>query len=242
MLGSSIQAQPQGPAPFGTGERITFRVKTDRFGAGGTATMWVDGPATLRGVSTVVLHSEVRVGVGPFRATSHTQSWLDLERMTTLRFTSRHRQVFSSSTEEIDVFPDERRWSSSRGSAGETATDLPLDELSFIYFVRTLPLRADSASQTLNRHYEQARNPSVVRVLGRDTLATPAGDFAVVVVEMTVREPRCRGGEGVITFWLSDDANRLPVRIASAMPGLVSAEFTLESYSAPTQRVVSTSP
>jgi hypothetical protein len=242
MLGSSIHAQTQVSLPFGAGERITYRVKTDRFGAAGTATMWVDGPATLRGVSTLVLHSEVQVGVGPFRATSHTQSWLDLERMTTLRFSSRHRQVLSSSAEEIDVFPDEGRWSSSRGRAGETETDRPLDELSYIYFVRTLPLRADSAGQTLNRHYDQVRNPSVVRVLRRDTLATRAGEFSVIVVEMTVREPRCTGGQGVITFWLSDDASRRPMRIASAMPGLVSAEFTLESYAAPTQRLVSATP
>src|SRR5262249_7226695 len=121
------------------------------------------------------------------------------------------------------------RWEEERGRTGESPTADPLDELSFIYYVRTLPLTSDTAERIV-RHYDRARNPVEVRVVGRDTLRTGAGEFATIIVEMRVRDARRYRGGGVIRLHLSDDSRRLPVRIESVMPILGAAVLTLESY------------
>jgi len=94
--------------------------------------------------------------------------------------------------------------------------------------VRTLPLVMDT-TYTFDRHFDAARNPISVHVVRRDTLTTPSGPVATVLVEMRVKDPRHYRGDGVISINLSDDAERIPVRIASTIPGVGTTIFTLDS-------------
>jgi hypothetical protein len=219
--------------PFSVGERLTYRVRIGKVGSG-HGVMSVDGPVEVRGRETYLLRSEVEARIGFVKASNATESWLDPERLTALRFRRRERRALLRNDETIAVFPDERRWEDEgkNGKGGETPTDVPLDELSFIYFLRTLPLGPDSAQEVV-RHYDPRRNPIEVRVVGRDSLETPAGSFNTLVVEMHVRDPgryEKDGGRGTIRLYLSDDARRIPVRIESAMPVFGRAVLTLESY------------
>lgn len=230
-------AAAQGTLPFGTGERLTYHVRVDKMGASGRGTMWIEGPVDVRGTSTLLLRSAVEVGIGPIKAINHTDSWLDASRMTSLRFEQRHRYLWSRRNSDVQLFPDEMRWTGSKGDSGVSLTDTPLDELSFIYFIRTLPLEPDS-SWSLNHHFEAERNPVCIRVIGRDTLRTALGESAVIVAELRVKDPRFTG-EGVIRLFLSDDGDRVPVRIESSLPGLGNAVFTLETFvRAPTRVAV----
>ncbi len=104
----------------------------------------------------------------------------------------------------VEIFPDEKRWTSQGGLSGVTSSDLPLDELSFLYYLRTLPLTGDSTI-TLSRHFDTARNPTTVTVVGREEIEVGAGRFRAIVVEMRVRDTRRYNGEGVIRFSFSDD-------------------------------------
>jgi hypothetical protein len=152
--------------------------------------------------------------------------------MAALRFRAVERRPFSKHEEEVELYPEERRWETEKGKSGDSPTDAPLDELSFIYFVRSLPLDTDSA-YTFNRFYDPQRNPTTVRVISRDSVATAAGRFSTVLVEMRVRDPQRYQGEGTLRFYLSDDACRIPVRIESAMPNVGLVTFSLESFEHP---------
>ena len=218
----------QATLPFGPGERLTYHVRVDKMRASGRGTMWIEGPTELRGASTLLLRSAVEVGIGPIKAIDKTDSWFDPSRMTALKFEQRHRYLFSRRSADVDLYPDEMRWTNSAGTSGTTQTDAPLDELSFIYYIRTLALDVDS-SFSLNRHYDASRNPVCISVAGRDNVRIPLGDFPVIVVELRVKDPRFTG-EGIIRLYLSDDADRIPVRIESTLPGLGSAVFTLETF------------
>lgn len=215
--------------PFAVGERLTYRLAVGRFGNVGRGVMSVDGPVDVRGVPTYVLRSEVHARIGFMPASDRTESWLDPDRMAALRFRKRERRAFSSNEEQVELFPDERRWADEHGRGGSSPTDVPLDELSFIYYLRTLPLAADSAGQ-LVRHYDPARNPIAVRVVGRDSVRTGAGTFATIIVEMRVKDARRYGGEGLVRLYLSDDAYRIPVRIESTVPVFGASVLTLESF------------
>src|SRR3954465_14122471 len=80
----------------------------------------------------------------------------------------------------------------------------PLDELSFMYFVRTLPM-VPGATYRFDRHFDAARNPITVNVIRREVIPTPVGEVHVFSLEMRVRDPRHYEGEGVIRIHLSDD-------------------------------------
>jgi len=214
--------------PFGAGERLTYHVRVDKMRASGRGTMWIEGPVDIRGKSTLLLRSAVEVGIGPIMAINHTHSWLDVSRMASLRFEQTHRYLWSRRNRDAELYPEEMRWAGSKGDSGSSLSDAPLDELSFIYYIRTLALAADTSFQ-LNRHYEAERNPVSINIAGRDKVRIPLGEFAVIVVELRVKDPRFTG-EGVIRLYLSDDADRIPVRIESTLPGLGSAVFTLEAF------------
>ena len=214
--------------PFAVGERLTFRARAARVGVTGRGAMWVEGPVAVRGRSAYLLRFDFQAGIGPLKALDRTESWFDPSAMTSLRFHKHERHPLSKHTERIELFPEQRRWEAEDGRIGDIPTDAPLDELSFMYFIRTLPL-ADDATYRLERHFEAGRNPASVRVVGRETVATPAGRFRAIALELRVNDPRRYRGEGVIRIHLSDDDRRIPVRIESTMPIIGSAVLTLES-------------
>lgn len=223
-------AEPAAAAlPFGVGERLTYGARVSRFGRVGEAVMWIEGPEDVRGISTYDLRFDFRARVGVLKAEDRTESWLDPRRMAALQFHKHERHPLSRHDEKVELFPDQQRWQSDDGESGESPTAAPLDELSFMYFIRTLPLVPDTVYQ-FNRHFDAARNPTTVRVVRREEVTTEAGAFHTVLVEMHVRDPRRYRGEGVIRIDLSDDDRRLPVRIVSSMPVIGTATLTLESH------------
>lgn len=228
----------QAPLPFGVGERLTYNVRVDKMRASGRGTMWVEGPVELRGLGTLLLRSSVEVGIGPIKAIDKTNSWIDPSRMAALKFEQRHRYLLSRRSADVQMYPEEMRWTSSTGDSGTSLTDAPLDELSFVYYLRTLALDGDS-SFSLNRHYDTARNPVCITIAGRDMVRIPLGEFSVTVVELRVKDPRFTG-EGLLRLYLTNDDDRIPVRIESALPGLGSAVFTLESFARAPERAVAT--
>lgn len=223
--------------PFDVGERLRYRVTLGRLGTVGEGEMSVDGPEAIRGTEALVLRSQVSARVGFVKTTERAQSWIDPTRMTALRYVKRTQRALSRDDEQqVELFPEERRWEDQQGHSRESPTSTPLDELSFIYYLRTLPLDADTTSSVV-RHYDAARNPIAVRVVGRDTVRTSAGTFPTIIVEMRVKDARRYGGEGVIRLHLSADAFRYPVRIESSIPVLGSTVLTLESVTRPPRRL-----
>ena len=218
----------QGPAslPFQVGERLEYRVEVGRLGVVGRGAMWIEGPVTVRGRETMVLRFELTAARGPIKAHDRTASWLDVREMTSLRFTKSERHPLSSHSEAIEIYPESRRWVDGHGILGESETAAPLDELSFLYYLRTLSFVGESTWR-FDRHFDRDRNPTTVRVVGSRTLRTPAGEFRTVQLEMRVRDPRRYRGDGLIRLDLSDDARRLLVRIESSMPMLGKTVLTL---------------
>jgi hypothetical protein len=214
--------------PFAPGERFTYSGRV-RSGISGRGTLWIEGPTELRGTPTWILHSDMEGRVGPIRATDQNASWLDPIRMTALRYTTRERHLLARRDDAVDIFGSEGRWSDGAGAAGELSMRDPLDELSFLYFLRTLPLTDDDAL-TVNRHFDVTRNPTVVRVVGREAVVVDAGRFRALIVEMRVRDTRRYRGDGVIRVTLSDDRCRLILRLESTVPDAGTATLSLQSY------------
>ncbi|MEO8564081.1 MAG: DUF3108 domain-containing protein [bacterium] len=223
-VASAAHAQDQAALPFAVGERLSYEGRVR--GIGGRGTMWIAGPVVVRGVQTFELHFDFKAKMGPISVSQKTISWLDPTRMAALRFTKQERNPIARHNETVELFPEERRWEGSDGASGDSPTNTPLDELSFIYFIRTLPLLTDS-TLTYSRHFDPVRSPTTVRVVGHEEVTTPAGTFSTVMVEMRVRDSSHYRGEGTIRFALTDDRCRIPVRIESAIPDAGDVVLTL---------------
>lgn len=225
-------AQSADTLPFGVGERMVYRARVANVGTVGRGAMWVEGPVMVRGVRTLLLRFDMSAGFGPVKASDRTSSWLDATRMTSLRYAKRERSPVANHQEEVDLYPEEKIWRSASGASGATPASRSLDELSFIYYIRTLPL-TPGAVYRLDRHFDSSRNPTTITVVGRERVVTAAGSFHTVLVEMRVRDSRRYKNVGVIRINLTDDRCRVPVRITSSLRVLGTVVLTLESYDGP---------
>jgi hypothetical protein len=227
LAGSVAAADAQAALPFAAGETCVYR-GSSRLGRIGTGTMAVE-PAQLDGASVLLMRFDFRGRVGPAGIEDHSRSWFDPASRGVRRFTKRERSPLGSRDEDVRMDAAARRWRPTAGGAGGAMpTDAPLDELSFLYYIRTLRL-ASGDSYTLNRHFDAARNPVRVRVVGRGPIRVPAGVFQTIEVEMRVIDPVRYRGEGVVQLHYTDDARRILVRMESAVPRAGRMVLSLES-------------
>lgn len=219
-----------GPAdvalPFTAGEKLSYQVSLSNGNKVGTATMWIEGPVEVRGTNTLLLRFDSRIRYMLLPAVSRSSSWFDPVQGASLRFSKQERTPLSRHNEAFELFPAERRWKSEDGATGESPSNEPLDELSFMYFVRTLPMTPGTTYQ-FDRHFNPERNPITVSVIRREVIPTPMGELHTIRLEMRVRDPEHYEGEGIIRIHLSDDQCRLPVRIESTMPVIGTAVLTI---------------
>lgn len=206
-----------GHLPFSAGEELTFEARSARVGTFGTGTMKVARGEVIRGRGTHLLSFEFRGRVAIATVEDRTRSWVEFPSFTSLRYQKRERSPLGTRSEEVEMIPEDRVWRTAQGDSGPLPSESPLDELSFLYFIRTLPL-TEGAAYSLNRHFDPERNPVRIRVVGRETVTVPAGTFATVKVEMRVQDAQRFGGGGVIRLHLTDDGRRIPVRLETSMP------------------------
>ena len=229
LVASTAWGQATGDVlPFAIGEHLVYDAHAGP-GLNGKADMWIEGPADVRGTPTMVLRFTFAARVGFLRVEDNTTSWLDPVRMASLRFTKEEHHLLARHSEDVSIEPFARKWTATDGREGRTPSTAPLDELSFIYAVRTLSLAEGSPPLVLDRHFDPDRSPTTLRALGNGSVSTKAGVFATREVEMRVRDARNYKGEGIIRFSLSDDACRRPIRIESNIPGAGSVVLTLAS-------------
>ena len=228
LMARPAWAQATGdPLPFAIGEHLVYDAHAGP-GLNGKAEMWIEGPVEVRGTPTMVLRFTFAARIGFLHVDDNTTSWLDPVRMATLRFVKEEHHLLARHSEDVSIEPFAKKWTASDGREGSSPSSQPLDELSFIYAIRTFAL-ADGATLVLDRHFDPDRSPTTLRSLGAGSVTTKAGAFSTREVEMRVRDARNYKGEGIIRFSLSDDACRRPVRIESRIPGAGTVVLTLAS-------------
>lgn len=204
------------PAPFGPGERLVYQVKVGIFSAG-QGEMSIPTLDTVRGNDAYRIDMTIRGGLVGARVNDSYSSWLDVRTLQSWRFIQDIHQVNYKSFRHFEMRPERRLWErQDNGESGPLASGLPLDDIAFIYFLRTLPLEV-GATYTFDRYFKAEGNPVVVRVLRRDRRKTDAGDFPTIVLQPTIQTRGLFAG-GKAEIHLTDDARRLPVYVKSDIP------------------------
>jgi hypothetical protein len=217
--------------PFAVGERISYDVTVAGNHKVGDAAMWVEGPVNVRGITTYLLRFDSKVRVALMSGNSTSSSWFDPAARLSLRYYKRERSPIGRDEESVEMFPQQKSWRAIDGKSGISPDAAPLDELSFIYFIRTLPM-VPGPARRYDRHFDAARDPVMIQVVRPEVIATPMGEIKTMLVEMRVRDPKHFKQEGIIRINVTNDRCRLPVRIESTMPILGKAVLTMKSENA----------
>lgn len=203
-------------APFGPGERLVYKVKVGIFSAG-EGVMAIPSLDTVRGHDAYRIEMTIQGGLIGARVNDAYSSWLDVRTLQSWRFIQDIHQVNYKSFRHFEMLPERSQWErQDNGESGPLASGLPLDDIAFIYFLRTLPLEV-GATYTFDRYFKAEGNPVTVRVLRRDTRKTDAGEFPTLVLQPTIRTRGLFAG-GKAEIHLTDDARRLPVYVKSDIP------------------------
>ena len=89
-----------------------------------------------------------------------------------------------------------------------------LDELSVLYYVRTLPLAPGTRTQA--KVFASRKSWELeVKVLDRDTLETVVGRRETIVVEPLLKFEGIFQQKGRVIVWITDDPERIPVQMKS---------------------------
>jgi Protein of unknown function (DUF3108) len=206
------------PYPFAVGERLEYEARLGIIPIG-TASMSVNSMARERGREAFVFAAAGEGRPLGIRVGAELTSYVGTRGFNSLRF---HRRVFQGTSVEdaqFQIIPDSSRYREVGVPRDWAAPRDPLDELAFLYYLRTAPLEL-GATYAIPRYFKTGYNPVQVRVLGRETRALPGGATVPALnLEITSRGM-------TMTVTLTDDARRLPVELELPLPfGLVTLEL-----------------
>jgi hypothetical protein len=212
--------------PFGVGERLEYEV---RFGfiRAGTGFMEVRGIESVRGRESWHTVFRVRGGIPMYRVDDRLESWIDIESFASLRHHQDLNEGRRSREKRFEIYPDRRVFVES-GKDESPSVAQPLDDGSFLYFIRTIPLEV-GREYSFDRYFRPDRNPVRVRVLRRERIRVPAGTFDAIVIQPIIKTPGIFSEGGHAEIWLSDDEHRMMLQMKSRLP-FGSLNLFLRSY------------
>lgn len=216
--------------PFGVGERMTYRVRLGIVGDVGNGLLEVEGIDTVRGFETYAMRFRLQGGIAFAKVDDDFRSWVDTRSLFSHRFKQDQKEVKYERHRTIDFFPEERRWATIDGNdKGVLPTAEPLDDVSFLYFLRTLPLEVGK-TYTFNRYFKEDGNPVTVKVLRKQKVTVPAGTFNTIVVQPIIKTKGLFSEGGKAEIYFTDDSQRILVQLKSKVKILKSLDMHLQSY------------
>ncbi len=206
------------PTPWGPGEHLVYRVKLG----------WVTvgyGHLTVEGLDRVRGKPTYRASMGmngrwTFWSLDDTYtSWFDIGTLQSWRFTRQNRGSYTGQR-HYEFYPARGEWvREDNDEFGPLPTPIPFDEISFIYLIRTLPLKVGE-TYTFDRYFKETGNPVTIEVLRKDTRKTDAGEFNTIVVRPTFQSEGLFKEDGKAELHFSDDERRLLVYMWVDIPVL----------------------
>lgn len=231
-LAAPVQAQNGGRmVPFGVGERAEYSVSLGMFGDVGVGSMEVVKIENVHGHRTYHLRFKLNGKVAFARVDDTLESWLDVSRLFARRIHQDQHEVNYRRKRGYDFFPDSMFYRRREtGNTARLASSEPLDEVSFLYWIRTQPLEVGK-TYTYNRYYKESGNPVRLKVLRRETIKGTGGvDVPVVVVQPIIKTSGLFGEGGEAEVYFTDDWRRILVKMTSKVPVIGRLGLTLTSY------------
>jgi hypothetical protein len=210
-------AQKAAAVPWSAGEYLEYQVKVG-FVTAGSGRMQVLGKDTLRGRTVWRLQFDVSGGFPPIRVNDSYDSWMDVETLNSLRFVQNLDEAGTKRHRDYTIDPARAVFRLDSKEEKPSVPD-PLDDASFLFFVRTVPLEV-GRDTLFNRYFDPKANPVIIKVLRKDTIDVPAGRFAAIVVQPIIKTSGLFSQNGHAELWFSDDSRHILLQMKTKLAGI----------------------
>ena len=208
--------------PFRPGEELTFNLRWGVFSVG-TAVLLVNESTEIDGIPAYHFTMTVRTNAFAdrfYRVRDRVDAYLSKDLGRSLRYTK--VQEGGNHDRDIVVTFDHRKGKVQYTNFGESQEPIEIpgriyDPLSVFFVFRTLDLIEGAMVElpvTDGRRAVQGEG----RVVARETVTVPAGQFETIMAEPDMKDVRGvfdQSDDAVLRIWLTDDARRIPVRLSS---------------------------
>ena len=202
--------------PFVPGERLSYDVY---FGAikVGTGSMEVRGIDTVRGRPAYHTAFQLNGGIPFYKVDDTFESWFATDDLASLRFNQDQNEGTKERQHRYEIYPERRKYDDLSDQEPEQPSVAdPLDDGSFVYFVRTVPLEVGKTYE-FQRYFKPDRNPVTIRVERRERVRVPAGTFDAIVIQPVIKTKGVFSESGHAELWISDDDRRVILQMKSQL-------------------------
>lgn len=207
---AALLAKLAAPYPFSVGETLRYEARLGYFPVG-TASVSVTRLVKERGSQAFEFAAVGQGGPPGWRVRYDLTSRVGTARFQSLRFHRRLVQGGKVDEHGYVIIPDSARYREEGIPGDWVAPSDPLDELAFLYYLRSAPLQI-GRTYSLERYFKTGYNPVQVYVTGRESVAMPGGSSAsCLAVQVTSRGATMR-------VWFTDDERRLPAQLEIPLP------------------------
>ena len=214
--------------PFGEGELFTYAIQYGLIYAG-EATLEVRNVAVLDSAKAYHIISMARTSSAfdhVFKVRDRHDSFVDYDNLFSISFEKhlregkfkRDEKVVFDQKNHVAIYPDKK----------VPIAPSTQDFLSALYYARTLHLEVGQAIAMAN-HTGGKNYPIYIKVLRRERVRVPAGEFDCLVVEPILQTTSIFENKGKLTIWITDDTVKMPVLLRSKVV-IGSFEAVLKSF------------
>jgi Protein of unknown function (DUF3108) len=216
--------------PFGVGERLRYHLDFS-FVKAGVSEMSIVGTDTILGRQAYHFRSRVKSTRGidlVYKVRDVVESWFDTEYLYSHRFDRNVREGSYRSKKFYD-YDHESQWvcvSNENGPKGLSPFErYSHNIISALFWVRTQHLEVGNDLH-IPLHDQDKQYPMKLIVHGKETIKVPAGKFDCWKVEPVIESEGLFKLAGRLIVWITDDKNRLPVKMDSKIPfGTIQAKL-----------------
>lgn len=226
-LPGSGEVLPAVSVPFKRGESLRFSVQYGIIKAGSA---WLEVPniGTYDGhpVYTLLARAESNGFFSNFyKVRNRIESYWDSSGHFSRRYTEKRREGKYKVDSEIR-FDYEKQEAVYKDGRTFPIPPGVQDALSSFYFARTQALPV-GGSVLFDYHASRKSAPMEIRVIGREKIKTPAGEFNCIAIEPILKAGGIFKNKGRLVIWLTDDERRMPVLMKSKVAiGSISVVLT----------------
>lgn len=206
---------PAAKKPFHPGESLKFSVQYGFIKAGSA---WLEVPEVHDYEGRPVYTLRARAESNSFfsrvyKVRNKIESYWDKEGLFSRRYFEDRREGRNKTKNEILFDHDRHEARYSNGGVFPIPPEVQ-DALSAFYYTRfqALPL---GGSVVFDYHASRKSQPLEVKVLGRERIETPAGNFDCIAIEPKLKAGGIFKNKGRLVIWLTEDDRRMPVLMKS---------------------------
>jgi hypothetical protein len=216
---------------FNAGETIQYKLKYGFFTAA-EATIQVSA-TDIKFNNRPTYHLNVQGSTSGsfdifYKVRNRYDSYIDQKNFTPYLYTENIREANYTRNDKVRFYQTEKKVVANKGTF-KSATDQTFDLVSAYYFSRNLDLTDVKQGDKfiINYFLDDEITPLSIEYLGKEIVKTSLGKIRCLKFSPSIRAGRIFRKGSRLYLWISDDANRIPVKAqAEVVVGAITMEIT----------------